>query len=368
MDPTDPIQQNIDRNSLLKIKSTMVESFYAWVLMEVEREQFKIIGSHWDAIIWVLFDEIANEQGGYSQAVTCIGELVIIWKTLKDTKLKDFLKKNLSLLVPKFKRIWEMENLESITSYTELFVDFGDSYIESIMAGREIFILENIILGYSYEGRQFKPWTQFLSYLFRELMKRYNDKDQRAQQLEPLKPAIEALISTIFVKTRFTAEIIMEMEDKSDTHPDFHEFLKARDEVGELLKWMWLWIGYNEMYELEIQKLHQLIKGENLQDIKTIIEIENTLFCLSYCAQLFQNAEEAYNINACLNLLFSEDLCKYVVIKRSILEILHIISEFLGDLDDQVVEKYINYVVECFSIQAIFEPAAQWFERMLIKN
>ena len=82
--------------------------------------------------------------------------MVIICKKFGEKKLRGFLKENVTLFVPKFKKLCEEEDLEAIENYTEMFIDFADCEIDSLIQGNENDILNSIILGFSFEGRQFK--------------------------------------------------------------------------------------------------------------------------------------------------------------------------------------------------------------------
>lgn len=124
------------------------------------------------------------------------------------------------------------------------------------------------------------------------------------------------------------------------------------------------------MYELQIIKLNELLTGKtaNLEDIENIIDLENLLFSISFSIQLVESYDEISNFNACLSIMFEIPADSYAALKRAVIEIIHIISEFMKDLDDEIVNNFMKYVVEGFQTQAVFEAASQCFERMLLKN
>lgn len=107
----------IDGESLIKLKSLMIDALFSWVLLDIKREQFMIIGKECQEIIAILFEELANERDNYSTASSCIGELLIICKKMEDHKLASFLKQNLLLLVDKCKSLCEEENVEAVETY-----------------------------------------------------------------------------------------------------------------------------------------------------------------------------------------------------------------------------------------------------------
>jgi hypothetical protein len=95
----------VDANSLNRVKQAMVEAFYAWVLIDIKKEQFVIIGQECQSLICVLFEQISNENDSFSTASNCIGEILVICKKMGDDKLKDFIKQNLLLLRGKFSQL-----------------------------------------------------------------------------------------------------------------------------------------------------------------------------------------------------------------------------------------------------------------------
>jgi hypothetical protein len=95
----------VDAHSLNRVKQAMVEAFYAWVLIDIKKEQFVIIGQECQSLICVLFEQISNENDSFSTASNCIGEILVICKRMGDDKLKDFIKQNLLLLRGKFRQL-----------------------------------------------------------------------------------------------------------------------------------------------------------------------------------------------------------------------------------------------------------------------
>ena len=132
---------------------------------------------------------------------------------------------------------------------------------------------------------------------------------------------------------------------------------------------MGLCIGYKEMYELQLTKIHSLLTEGNLNDIEEAINLENTLFIISYSIQLFKTTEEVENVNTFLHMLFKSEINQYnIPIKRATMEIIHIISEFFKEMNDETIQTYIMYIVDGFNTQILLETAAQCFNNMILKN
>lgn len=95
----------IDGESLNRVKQAMIEAFYAWVLIDIKKEQFQVIGQECQSLVCVLFEQLSNEDDNFSTASNCIGEILVICKRMGDDKLKEFLKQNLLLLTGKFRQL-----------------------------------------------------------------------------------------------------------------------------------------------------------------------------------------------------------------------------------------------------------------------
>lgn len=95
----------IDGESLNRVKQAMIEAFYAWVLIDIKKEQFQVIGQECQSLVCVLFEQLSNEDDNFSTASNCIGEILVICKRMGDDKLREFIKQNLLLLTGKFRQL-----------------------------------------------------------------------------------------------------------------------------------------------------------------------------------------------------------------------------------------------------------------------
>lgn len=147
--------QVMDGATLVKLKSSMIDALYSWVLVDISQEQFFVIGKECKETLSILFEELANERDNYSTASSCIGELLILCKKFEDKELGNFLSQNLLLLEPKCKRICEEENIEAVETYATMFTDLGDCQLMNILNG-DPQIIRIILMFFKIEGKHFK--------------------------------------------------------------------------------------------------------------------------------------------------------------------------------------------------------------------
>lgn len=180
----------------------------------------------------------------------------------------------------------------------------------------------------------------------------------------------ETLLNVIMRKTKMTNEQFLDFNNKFEAHPDFDELFKNREDLGSLIKKIGLCIGHHEMYELQIHKLHSVLSGENadLENLDNIVELENILFMISFSIQLINSHDEIENFNTCLNIMFKIPSDRYAALRRSVIDILYIISEYCKELDEEMLNGFLEYVVEGFKSQSTFDVSSQCFERMILKN
>ena len=308
----------------------MIDTLYSWVLIDIRREQFIVIGEECSDLILILFEELANERDNYSTASQCIGELLVLWKKMDEHKLSSLLKQNLLLLEPKWKRIWDEEDIEAVETYALMFTDLGDYEITNIVKTGDSTIL-NIILGFfKIEGKHFKAWVGFFSYFWDTMIQHHPDKSKRKEKIIHFKEFFESLINSIMIKSTMPEDKFLDFNNKFEGHPDFDDIFNMRKDLGGLLKKLGLWIGHYEMYELLIVRLQEILTSEstNLEDVNTIIQLENLLFAISFWVQLINSQDEIDNFSTCLNLMFKIPSEKYAALRRAVIDIIFIISEF----------------------------------------
>jgi hypothetical protein len=231
-------------------------------------------------------------------------------------------------------------------------------------------ILEVILYCFELDGKHFKASIGYFGYFCETLMKMYPNKQDRDVKVHHFRNVFESLLNVIMRKTKMTQEQFLDFNNKFEAHPDFDELFKCREDLGSLIKKIGLCIGHHEMYELQIQKLHSVLSGENadLENLDNIIELENILFMISFCIQLINSHDEIENFNTCLNIMFKIPSDKYAALRRSVIDILYIISEYCKELDEDMLNGFIEYVVEGFKSQSTFDVSSQCFERMILKN
>lgn len=59
---------------------------------------------------------------------------------------------------------------------------------------------------------------------------------------------------------------------------------------------------------------------------------------------------------------------QYAALRRAVIDIIYILSEFCGDLDEDTLSCFLNYVVEGFKSKSTFDVSSQCFERLIEKN
>jgi len=124
------------------------------------------------------------------------------------------------------------------------------------------------------------------------------------------------------------------------------------------------------MYELLIQKFHVLVsgKGADLQNVENMIDLENLLFVMSFSIQLIDSHEEIKNFSTLLNVMLKMPGDKFTALRRTVIDIIYIISSFLKDLEDDTINSFLEYVVDGFKSRSTFDVSSQCFERMIVLN
>ena len=300
------------------------------IIYRIKKDQFLFIGEEWSDIILVLFEELAEERDNYSTASQWIGELLVLWKKMEELKLSELLKQNLLLLESKCKKLCEDEDIEAIETYALMFTDLGDWNVKNIIKTGDIRILDILQHFFKIEGKHFKAWVGFFSYFWDSLIENHPDKNRRKEIIIHFKDFFESLINTIMTKSIMPENKFLDFNNKFEGHHDFDEIFNIRKDLGGLLKKLGLCIGNYEMYELLIVQLQELLTKEetNLEDINIIIQLENLLFAISFWIQLIDNQDEIQNFNTWLTLMFKIPSDKYAALRRAVIDIIFIISEF----------------------------------------
>jgi hypothetical protein len=362
--------KNLNAHDINQLKSCIIESLFSWVLLNIKENEFKVIGEECHFIIELIFEELSTERDNYINAASLIGELLVLCKRLNDRNLSEILKKNLQLLITKWDNLVQSEDIEAIETYAGMFTDLADVEMKNIVEGSNIEILEIIVKWFEVNGRHFKSVTGVLKFFCEILEESFPNKSERDQKIAEFKHIFEHMLQWIISKSKMTKDKFLDFNHKNEAHPDFDDLFKIRHELGQLIKKIGLCIGHYELYELLITNLHEMVSGENadLDNLDNIVDLENLLYVMSFSIQLIDSHEEIKNFSALLNLMFKIPGDRYAALRRTVIDIIFIVSTFLRDLDENTINIFLEYVVEGFKSKSTFDVSSQWFERMIVLN
>ena len=367
--------ESINLDEIIMIKHAIWETAYSFILIDVKKDQFEMIEEKCTDLLWLFFQELANEGNSYSIAAQWISEILVLWSKFGNTSLSTFMKNNLLLLEDKCQRICDQEDIDSIETYASMYADLADCEMSSISNGENLQILKICLLFYSFEGKHFKQINNLFWYFLDYLMNHKKD-------IRNFTEFFELLINAIEAKSKIDTEMFIEFETKIEGHPDFDEFYQFRNYLGKLLKRIGLCFGHHEMYFFWYNKLKALIdRSGDWSDINSVIELENLLFIISYWVQLINSHQEIDTfqewISLSLNITSKGTINEqegnsikidYAALRRTVIDILHVMSEFYKDMNQESLHQILSYIVEGFSNKMTRDISCQCFDRVIIQN